>query len=249
MERPPEIEQSINVALAMPREELLERASINDRGHPGYLPSECLLHLLRRTKFDNDDRLFRKLFDLLRGRVLRALPRAEGRSGSQATEDRLAKDVRDEVLFRFNELLCLDRDGGDDRLDFFEVRFEQAISRLRITAKRKAFRMEAASAPLGDEESSEPSAEVEEAAALFRPPEDEILAPRYRKMLALAIDSLPTDERKVITMMLAEIPIVSEDPEKLSMVKILGCSAKTVWNRRDRAIKKLTAMLTGKGKP
>jgi DNA-directed RNA polymerase specialized sigma24 family protein len=57
----------------------------------------------------------------------------------------------------------------------------------------------------------------------------------YRSYLLTAIDSLPDDQRRVVTMLLQDIPIDSKDETTITIVKTLGCSEKTVRNRRDRA--------------
>lgn len=65
----------------------------------------------------------------------------------------------------------------------------------------------------------------------------------YRISLRRAIDALPDEERKVIELILAGVTIESNDPNEVSIVKLLGGVEKTVRNRRDRAIVKLQAAL------
>jgi DNA-directed RNA polymerase specialized sigma24 family protein len=248
--RPPEVEQAINAALETPRADFLAKAEITDWRHAEYIPSECILYLLRRSKFDNDEQNFRALFTLLRARVRRALPRGTGRASGRDMEDSTALDVADEVLFRFQEMLCLDRNGYDERLDFFEVRFEHAIAHLRMTAKRRAWKQEARSRPLNeDPESLSPSTEVEEAMARLFPANDKNLEPRFRKALEAAIGALPIDQRRVIEMLRNGFPIESEDPTVVTIVSVLGCTPKTVWNRRERAVKALREALVGEELP
>lgn len=248
--RPPEIEQAINAVLEMSREELLVKAQITDWRHAEYIPSECLLYLLRQSKFDNSEKNFRALFTLLRGRVIRALPRVVGRAGGHDTEDGTALNAVEEVLFRFQEMLCLDRRGYDERLDFFEVRFERAIACLRMTAKRRALRQQVRCSPLNeDSESLSPSAEVEEAMTRLFPANDKNLEPRFRKALEEAIGALPVDQRRVIEMLRNGFPIESKDPAVVTIVSVLGCKPKTVWNRRERAVKALREALAGEELP
>ena len=51
-------------------------------------------------------------------------------------------------------------------------------------------------------------------------------------------------ERQVIELMLKGLPIDSTDGNVLTIAKAVGCTEKTVRNRRDRAIAKLRDALT-----
>jgi hypothetical protein len=46
-QRPPEIAAGIDAALKQDLDEQLRRANIGDPANPDYMPSECLLHLVR----------------------------------------------------------------------------------------------------------------------------------------------------------------------------------------------------------
>lgn len=65
----------------------------------------------------------------------------------------------------------------------------------------------------------------------------------YRSKIAAAINSLPPDERRVVELILEGIPIDSKEKDTMTMAKMLGCSEKTVRNRRDRAFAKLAELL------
>ena len=245
--RPPEVEASIDALLALGRTDLLQRCKIPDNRHPDYVRSECILHFVRLAKADNNDLHFEELFRILRARVHRALPAVKRfvDEGAKASVQASAVEIRDAVLFRFQELLCLDREGYDERLDYFEIKFDGAIANLRRTARRKAWRDENRSNPLTcDEETSEPSKEVEDALARLHPPSTSKMDdPAYRLRLDAAIDSLPADQRRVIEMLLQGFQIESDDPEVTTIVKVLGCVEKTVRNRRDKALATLQAAL------
>lgn len=245
--RPPDVEASINALLAIPRTELVQRCQISDPSHPFFVKAECVLHFIRQAKADNNDRHFEALFRILRRRVQRALPALDRpfEEGESALVPASAIDIRDAVLFRFQELLCLDREGYDARLDYFEIRFDGAIANLRRTARRKTWKEENRSQPLSyDDETSELSSEVEDALARLNSQDpSKIDNPAYRKRFAAAIDALPEDQRRVIVLLLKDIQIESKDPEAVTIVKALGCSEKTVRNRRDRAFRALRAAL------
>jgi hypothetical protein len=245
--RPPDVEASIDALLALGRAALVERCRITDSRNPDYVKSECILHFVRLSTADNNDRHFEELFRILRARVQRALPAVERfvEEGAKASVQSSAVQIRDAVLFRFQELLCLDRADYDERLDYFEIKFDGAIANLRLTARRKAWTDDKRLGPLTyDDETSEPTKEVEDALARSHPlSTSKIDDPVYRSRLDAAIDSLPADQRRVIEMLLQNFQIESDDPEMTTIVKVLGCTEKTVRNRRDRAIARLRAAL------
>jgi DNA-directed RNA polymerase specialized sigma24 family protein len=239
--RPEEIEETLTVLLRLPTRELVERSRIEDAEAPNYVPSECMLYFVRRLSFSDDEDSLRDLFLILRQRILRAVPvlgrrLADSRKvGDKATE----LDVQEAVLDKFQELLCGDRVEYAERLDFFECRFNQALAFLRSTARRDARREESHSQPM-DGDTNEFATEVELVLATLREPIDgqngDFL---YRSKLHVAISTLPLYERRVVELLLQDLPIDSKDKEVLTIVKILGCSEKTVRNRRDRAYRKL----------
>lgn len=229
-------------------DQLVERAKIRSKADPLYLPTECLLHFVRRSKRDNSDRSFEILFRIL-------LARVENAATLRSTMHRLAygeiaitafgSKVRDDVVDRFLARLVSDRDGYDERLDYFEVNFSHAIASLRSTAKLKAAEAEKRSQPLSSDDDEEISAEVEKAAGSFDPfDKSKIDDGNYRFRLFAAIKELPDKERHVVALLFKEYPIDSKDPDKPSICKILGCVEKTVRNRRDRAFEKLRTALS-----
>jgi len=244
--RPPDVEASLDALLALGRAALVERCRISDSRNPDYVKSECILYFVRLSRAN---RHFEELFRILRVRVQRALPAVERfvEEGAKASVQSPAVQIRDAVLFRFQELLCLDRADYDERLDYFEIKFDGAIANLRLTARRKAWKDDNRSSPLTyDDETSEPTKEVEDALARLHPlSASKIDDPVYRSRLDAAIDSLPADQRRVIEMLLQNFQIESDDPEMTTIVKVLGRTEKTVRNRRDRAIATLRAALAG----
>jgi hypothetical protein len=237
--RRPEVDAELDVIAAQPRSQVIGRCAITELSQPDYLPSECLLHLVRGCRSDNSDTHFETLFRALRRRVLARLPRTEvGRDAQgkiQVCQTNLK--ITDQVMGRFQELLVLDRANYEERLDYFEVNFDDAIAQLRLTARKKAWREENRSVPMTyDDETSELNAEIEEAAARNNPLTDSKLDdPDYRSRLDAAINALPEPERRVVELLRLGFPIDSTEPNVQTIVKIVGCVEKTARNRRDRA--------------
>lgn len=241
--RRPDVEALLAQVLTMPRHEVLERAQIRQHADPAYLPSECLLHLLRASRVDNSERRFERLYKILFDRVRRCLPRS-GASG-RVTESAADVDLQEKVLGRFAELLSADRREYDERLDYFEINFDGALAKLRLDAQRQVWREASRHAPLTyDEESGEPSAEVEDAARRFADfTKSRLDDPAFRLRLHAAIDSLPTEQSRIIYMLIEGFPIDSQDPQAVTIARSLERSEKTVRSYRDKAIATLRCAL------
>ena len=74
--RPQEIEQALEALSKLPIEEVARRASITDAKYAGYVPTECILHFVRKSKLNGDTAPYCDLFVILRNRVLGAVRRA-----------------------------------------------------------------------------------------------------------------------------------------------------------------------------
>ncbi len=242
--RRPLITEFIERSLQWPFEDLLERASIRDRRHSDYVPSEVLVCHLRRTKSDNSDGRFIDLYNILRDRIEAACPRPDRHVGETIhTNSRLA-EIRDATVDHVTELMFTDREDYDEQLDIYEVVFDKAVRSAHITKLRKVNRKESANEDLEDPVTGDVRAVVE--AALDRYKKHGLTDEEdfdYRIHLRRAIDALPTVEREVIDLMLADIPIETTKDGEPSMTEHLGCVEKTVRNRRDRAIEKIRRAL------
>jgi RNA polymerase sigma factor (sigma-70 family) len=229
--RPPEIEAAMESLAGLSIEEVARRAVISDSDDPEYVPSECVLHFVRQSKTNGDTKPYRDLFEELLRRVLRAVPvplrRVAGMS--KAAESDVELQIQDKVRFDFQQLLCLDRQAYDKRLDFYEIRFNSAIAMLRATARRAILRKESRRKPMQyDGDGSELSLEMEEALDRVRNncPQNDDSA--YRLRFYAAISTLPDDQRRVMELLLGGLQIGA-------IAEIVGCVEKTVRNRRDRA--------------
>jgi hypothetical protein len=241
--RLPEVEAEIANLATLPRDELVQRCAVRSRRDPCYVGSETVLYFLRGTRGDNSSALFNQLFHILSARVTAALPRVDSLDGR--TTSATNSDIRDAVYGRFEELLASDRQGYEEGLDFFEVRFDAGISKLKIAAQRKAWREENRNTPLEfDAETNEASREVEEAFVEFKHKVDiNFDDPDFRLRLDTAIDTLPKEQIGVIQMLLQDFQIDSKDPGVMTIATALECDEKTVRNRRNRAVKTLQAIL------
>ena len=242
--RRPQTSQFIEKCLKWSFDQLIDRASIRIRQHSDYVPSEVLIYLLRQTKSDNSDGLFIRLYDILRDRVEAACPRANRRVDEKIHEDAHLSEIRDATVNHVTELMFTDRQDYDEQLDIYEVVFDKAVRAAHITKLRKVNRQERATEDVEDEVTGDVRAVVE--AALERYKKVGLTAEEdldYRIHLRGAINALPTDEREVIDLMLADIPIETNKDGEPSITELLGCVEKTVRNRRDRAFAKIRQAL------
>jgi DNA-directed RNA polymerase specialized sigma24 family protein len=241
--RLPATETQLHILGQLPRDEILSRCEVRQRADPRYVPSECLLHLVRACRADNSTAWFERLYKILYDRVLRALPRPDTADGE--TSSLTKEQVREKASERFVEMLAADRQVYEERLDFFEIRFDMALKRMRQDAQKQAWRDENRSRPIEyDEASGELSPEIEKAAGSINPFEGiEFRDEAFRLRLDAAIEDLPPEQSRTIQMLMLDFQIHSEDPDVNTICKVLGKTPKTIWNYRERAIKALKKAL------
>jgi len=233
-----DVEEDLRRLVVLPREEILAALRIRDRSSPQHLKSECIVHLIRETRTDNDERYFGELYKELMRRIDTALPRVAGER-VDGQENVHASAARDQIAGRFREKLSEDRTSPGTWLDYYEVMFADAIAALRTThmgrARKQAARTETIES---NDDTNEPSLAVERAVGSFDIKE-ELLSddPIYRSRLAAAIRNLPDKHRRVIELTIRDIPIDSSDDSVMTIRKLIGVkSEKTVRNRRNEAI-------------
>jgi hypothetical protein len=242
--RRPEVEAEIGGLLALPEGEMLDRCAVAQR-QAGYVSTEAMLHMLRVRRGRSPGAAESRLHHLLSERVLRALPKAESPDGTSLSKEQ----IRERAYDRFMDLLLTDWRAYDERLDYFEINFNGALVKLRLTAEKQVWRRENRSTPFEiSEENGDLSVEVEEAAGSYDPMSAEALDDaRYRSRLDEAIDALSPLQRRIIEMLRQGIPIDSKDPDVVTISGTLGKVEKTIRNQRDRAFARLRVLLTGRG--
>jgi DNA-directed RNA polymerase specialized sigma24 family protein len=241
------VEQQISKLKSFTAEEIREFAEIEAPDDPNYILSESLLYLLRHSEDELDNHTSMIIFKTLRARVLKATPTPARRLSGSTKLGISSRDVtiQEKVLDKFQELLCEDRGEYAEQLDFFEIRFNQAVARLRHTAHRGQMREERRFRSLEAEASSaEQSPIVQRAlAALTYRVDHETMDFLFRSNVYMAISSLPPSERRVVELLLEGMLIDSKDPNEMTIAKVLGCTGRTVQNRRDRAFESIRSAL------
>jgi len=203
------------------------------------------MHLVRARKTDNSDAFFERLYKVLADRVLRALPNPISRKGDKEIESLTKSRIREQAFGHFCELLLTDRAGYDERLDYYEIRFDGAIANLRRDAREQAWKDENRTVGLEmDQDTNEPSPEVNRAIGNYDPfSPEKINEDDYRFRLAAAIDALPPEQSRIVTMLGRGVPIDSTDPYAITIAKTLGKVEKTIRTHRDKAFEAIRAAL------
>ena len=198
--RPPGIERKIDVALPQDWATLSRRARETNLQSGDFLPSECLVYLLRDALRRGDDRIARVLMPQL-------LKRAEANLERTVPDNRMrdAMSVRHEILSDLAMMFTQDgTEGREDELDFYECRFLRALRFLRIKHVRKAQseRKELTDLPGADAGEGEAAFDEEMLARLSRAArvgpsqEDRLYLPQVIK----ALDTLPPHQKRAVVL-------------------------------------------------
>lgn len=239
--RLPQIEAKLCELIALTHNEIMTRCSVEDEADSTYIPSECLMYLVRENRDNTPGVYFEAIYKALLERVAQQLPSAEV---THVTDS----EIRQETLGDFALLLAGDRLNYDERLDYYEIRFKSAIATLRSNAAREPIRIKHQSAVLeahpDDPDGGEFSKEIEEAAGCMGADKfEKYFGNHDRAKLEEAISTLPQEQIAIIEMLRNDIPIDSQDPDVLTISKALGKAEKTIRLHRNQAIKKLTEIL------
>lgn len=230
--RPNEIEQLLQLLVALPVDEAIARARIRSRSAAGWIPGECVVHMTRRAARIRDRRSYQRWYEVLADRVRAGLPRPANKNRPAARELELGESGFD----RFVTMLAADLNGYDERLDIWEARFDLALANLRRDALRKV--LPADDEPVTVEIGDDPllSAEMERAQGAFDPFDPARLNEAdFRSRVWDAIDALPTEQNRIMTMMAQGIPIGTGAADEKSISTLLGMQPRTINNHKNRA--------------
>lgn len=241
--RPVAVEAQIDEALCLSWSDLRTRLLIVDIDAPGYLRSECLVHLMREGRSSDDQQLMSAVLPVL-------LRRCEANLSIKVPDGAMpdAAGLRQQILEDLTDLFVADGTGDfPNELDFYECRFNKAFRALRIDAIRRHTRQrkrsitvvdlppsEVASAPDADEDAF---ARVSEAFRVPPTQEGDVL----RVRVVNAIEALPADEREALVLVHGlGYKVESEDPKEQTAATRCNCTGRTIRNRLKRAAAKLS---------
>jgi DNA-directed RNA polymerase specialized sigma24 family protein len=241
--RPPEIEAAIDAALAQDRKTLCSRAKIRNRNAQHYLPSECLVHLIRHARRQGEGQGRDALLSLLLARCAVNLLHTVLESEVDS-----ARELREDILGDFAELFAIDGSLADKHhLDFFEARFNLAFRSFRITRVRPALERQNMEMFLAEDGEELPASDVGvddhvlNRLAAMQSAHDNPEKQLFRKQIHDAIKALPRHERNAVVLCrLMGFKEESEDPREQTAATLCGVTGRTIRNRLTRALAKLS---------
>jgi len=241
--RPVFVEEKIDGALGQDLPTLLRRSQVTHKSNPDFLPLECLVHLIREFRRQDNQHAMSVLLPIL-------LRRCESILKSKVPDDYapMAEDVREEILGEFSLLFAEDSpQGGTTELDYYECRFFRAFRtfRMPIIEKERAEREPLVSLPAEDTSGEEPDIDefLSRLSEEFRQPATQInLA--SRNQLLQAIETLPRDQAKAVLLCyFFGFSEESEDPSETTAATLCGVTGRTIRNRLGRAMTALSKIL------
>jgi hypothetical protein len=224
------VEATIDGALGQDWTTLAKRTRVIDPNAPDYLPSECLVHLIRDVLLRGDHRVATALMPSL-------LIRCESNLNRTVPDGAVhnAEAVREDILSNF-QLLFTD-DAAEDALDYYECKFGRAFKTFRINHVRRAIsdRAELIDLPQATTADGETMLDDEMLARLSRlgkvGPSQEDRA--YLLQVLEAVNRLPPDQRRAVILR----RIIGHTEE--SAAALCNVEGRTIRNRLSRADKRL----------
>lgn len=233
----PDIQSMLMTLDTLPDADIVARCRLG-RGNTAFVPTECVVHMLRRGLRANNNALTNPLFTEFLQRLRRHIPLREDKVSHFRVQ------VFEQVQDRLTSLLAKESVEYQDKLDFCEIQFAGALARLLQDARKKATTDKNRKAPLMNEETGEVDAQVDQAAGSFNPFDPENMPEEYyRAVLNEAMEELPTTQKRILEMLRNNVLIDSQDPTVPTISKALGKSEKTIRNQRDNAIAAIKAFV------
>jgi DNA-directed RNA polymerase specialized sigma24 family protein len=237
--RPPEIERAIDIALAQDLNMLDHRAKIFDPKAKDYLPSECLVHLVRRARRCGDEQASNKLLPML-------LARCEGILRSKVDwKIAGAPELCEDIVAEFATLFAIDGSAQDrHELDGYEVRFNLAFRCFRITRLRPELKRLNREMVLPDPDF--PDAPIDEEVLAHLSELHRATDPEQRVFLnqvRAAIMTLPPEEQRALILCYSMgFKEESAAPNETTAATLCGVTGRTIRNRLARAKARLSRL-------
>lgn len=222
--------------------ELLARCDISSPEIVGFVPSECLVYLVRNGH-GTTERTRALIFEKLAERIIFRLPR---RTASQDNTISLtSSNIADEVTNLFYTMLMEDRKSYDERLDACEVCFDKVLKKRRLDAERLVLRRNKRFSAL---EISDSTGEVVDGSQKHDGSvQTNDLRDIERNVRQLDVDEaiglLPDIQRQILHLDRRGYPMYSENPQTPCISKMLKKSDKTVRSHYRQAVTALQTIL------
>jgi len=238
--RPRAIEAALDLAIQQDPTCLSQHAWEVDQDAPGFLPLECLVHLIRNAWRRGDETTMNLLMTPLLARCERIL-KAKIRTDETRVD---AAAIREDILSDFSLLFV--EDGSEDHadeLDYFECRFNHAFQCFRITRLLRETKRLQLLDPLTAQDEAPPSSEEKPVRRLPEVPSSPAsqVDGIFRNQRLQAINNLPPDERKAVILCgVFGYKEESDDPTIVTAATLCGVTGRTIRNRLRRAAARLS---------
>ena len=211
--RPDRVENQIKEVLMLSHTEIQERIELKTKSDSRYLLDETIVYLIRESDPDRDSELVNALFGELSVRIARIARSTRHLNPKAEDAEDMAQDAIGYLLERVFE--------DSNRADFAEVRFGSFISSY-LSGKRKVLQNR-----YNQESKDDP---------LDKPNEDgfdhEISATHLTAEDAMIIcselNSLPEQTRTAIALIADRYQIESQDPDKMTVSKMMNVSSRSI---------------------
>ena len=130
--RTPGIEDKLGEIIGLPHSQIMARCTVEDAANPLYIPSECVMHLVRANRENTPGVYFETIYTVLLRRVMEQLP-------PEDDSDLTNSEIRYEALGSFAELLAGDRMNYEEGLDYYEVQAQRVRSEPEEKCRSKAY--------------------------------------------------------------------------------------------------------------
>jgi hypothetical protein len=236
-ERLPNIESAIEAALPLELATLAARAAL-PTSSAQHLHSEVLVYLIRKAMHEREERVVNILLNALLKRCMRML-----RSGIPDSTQFDAESVREDVISRLSLLFAEEHRTGGTTLDFYEVRFNSALFKLRATILKQVDKELAKRDTRTQNEDNEGGlheadvrAEDDFENAALSKPEAQFEVSRIIEL----IKTLPEKEREAFVLHhIYGYQVQSNNPEEETVAKRCGVSGRAIHKRLGKAVKRI----------
>jgi hypothetical protein len=214
LRRRPDMERRIGEILALPEDEIIRRAEISDLESPDYLPSECLVYLIRLKRSAPARTLVEELTPAL---VKRCIAATRNHVVGFSRDD--VQEIIDEIKGRLIERII----ERSNRWDYLEVNFAHALKCLRIDVCRKFRTMREKETPLS---------EMLDANQQMTDWFCESNRVRVSETVSAALRTLTADELEVLLLRyVSRVPIDANKTSRPTLVRITKRSVRTIRSR------------------
>ena len=234
--RPPVIDAAIEEAIALPAGTQVQRAAIVDQSAAGFVPTEVIIHLIRAGMRSGDRSTVNKLFEILATRCVKILWSCVPDSYPHAA------DIRDDTLSELGQLIARDDRGtAPQMLDYYEIRFDDAIRKLSSAIARRYRRRAAREVAVA--EAADPTPEHAEGACETQPQQEPTLL--SKELFALFEKAEASDQELLALRFFNGMKVESTDTNETTLATHYSVSGRTIRNRLHAALARLAALENG----